>query len=124
MRKKPVVRYYLEIKSGEGNVAVAEYLAAHCIGGDEAWMRNQEDTQGKLHDVCEVPTFKDLKLARSIERQDSRIRFGYWERRGDGARLSPASFLLSQGRIRRSVNYKRAQAAVPPSKSKLTTALD
>ncbi len=122
MRKKSKVRYYLEIKSGESNTAVAAYLAEHCIG-DEAWSRNQEDTKGNLHDVCEVPGFKVLKLAQSLARQDARIRFGYWERKGDRARLSPASFLLEQGKIRRSAKYRRAEAAIPPPKSRLTLAL-
>ncbi|MGB4833960.1 MAG: hypothetical protein WBP40_02940 [Candidatus Moraniibacteriota bacterium] len=122
MVDKLKVRYFLEIKSGESNAVVAAYLAEYCIG-EEAWSRNQEDTKGGVHDVCEVPGFKVLKLAQSIARQDSRIRFGYWERKSVRARLSPASFLLEQGKTRRSAKYRRAEAATPPPKSRLTSAL-
>lgn len=122
MRKRRRIRYFLEIKSGEANSTIAVYLSELCIG-EEAWLRNQLGNDGELHDVCEVPSFRALKIAQSIARQDSRILFGYWERVGDRGCLYPAKFLLKQGRIRRSVKYQRAQAAIPPPGSKLTSAL-
>jgi hypothetical protein len=123
MRKKRKITYFLEIKSGEANSAIAAYLSELCIGA-EAWARQQMDNDGKLHDVCEMPNFGALTVARSIARQDNRISLGYWERVGDRGYLYPAEFLLNQGRIRRSVKYRRAEAATPPPKSRLTSALE
>lgn len=106
------VKYFLEIKSGEGNDHIAAYLAEFCIG-EEAWSRNQEDTNGNLHDVCEMPSFKVLKLAQTIERQDTRISFGYWERQGEHGRLRPADYLLDRRVIRRTKEYRRIKGLLP-----------
>ncbi|TXH07970.1 MAG: hypothetical protein E6Q06_01165 [Candidatus Moraniibacteriota bacterium] len=112
---KPKVRFFLEIKSGEGNSSIAAYLAEFCIG-KEAWLRSQEDTGGNFHDVCEVPNFNALKMAWTLARQDSRISFDYWKRDGDRGRLRSARYLLESRRIRRTAEYRKAEAELSKRK--------
>lgn len=116
MADKPRTRFFVEPKTDEANQRITAYLTERQII-DNSWHQGQEDTDGKSHDVWEVPDLRAMRLIRSMERGDSRVIIGYWKREDTGgARLESANFIVIVApglKTRRTAGYKRAVRQIP-----------
>jgi hypothetical protein len=116
MAHEPSVRFFVEPKTIEANARIVAYLGERCIA-DNNWHEAQEDTEGKLHDVWEVPDLRTMRLIRSMEREDSRVIIGYWKRDlTGGARLQSANYIVIVApglKVRRTAAHKKAVRQIP-----------
>lgn len=110
------MQYFVEPKTAEANDYIATYLASRQLAEDGR-LEGQEDTTGQTHDIWKIPDLRTMKLIRSVERQDTRVKVEYWKREETGgARLESARFLVVVApvkRIRRTAAFKKAVAGIP-----------
>lgn len=110
------MQYFAEPKTAEANEYIAAYLASRQMAEDSR-LEDQEDTAGQMHDVWRIPDLRTMKLIRSVERQDTRVKVEYWKREETGgARLESARFLVVVAptkKIRRTTAFKKVVAGIP-----------
>ncbi|TXG82313.1 MAG: hypothetical protein E6R14_06850 [Thermomicrobiales bacterium] len=116
MSDKPKTLFFIEPKSAEAQERIGTYLADRQVAGSN-WREGVEDTEGKLHDGWDGLDLKTARLIRTMERQDTRVLVGYWEREDTaGARLKSAKFIVITAlglKTRRTAVYKKAIAKIP-----------
>ncbi|MFZ3031433.1 MAG: hypothetical protein WA082_00150 [Candidatus Moraniibacteriota bacterium] len=116
------MKYFVELKTPEAVERVSALLADLAI--IENWLSDQKDTLGAGHDVCEIPSFVNMRRIYAMVKQDKRVRVAYWKREETGgAHLEPADFLVrDKPVIGRTVKFKSAAArlkAIKEAKSAL-----
>ncbi len=88
-------QWFVEVKSADDNVNLRTYFAQDSTG-DENMLRGVMGTDGRPHDVFQVPNsavgrLRDQKLAKNGI--DPIFRFRFWKRDNPNQKIRPADFL-------------------------------
>lgn len=85
------------------NELLASFLSQHGLGTDDNQHIGMLDSEGKSHDVWEVPghLMERLKQAKFLRRNDPLFRFKFWKRDNRGQPLRSANFLETRKRSRK-----------------------
>ena len=108
-------QWFVEYKNPDDGVRLREYLALHSIG-DENTLVGEVGSDGRPHDVIEVPGsfITKLREAKYQKRTDPIFRFRFWKRDGQNGTLFPADF----------IEKRPEMAAVKRAKERLAEILD
>ncbi len=92
--KMTSTQWFVEYKNPDDGVRLREYLSLHGIG-DENTLIGEMGSDGRMHDVIEVPGSFITKLrdAKYHKRTDPIFRFRFWKRSGRHGTLAPADFI-------------------------------
>lgn len=87
-------QWFVECNNPDDGVRLRKYLALHGIG-DENMLVGEVGSDGRPHDVIEVPGSFITKLrdAKRFKRTDPIFRFRFWKREGRYGTLFPADFI-------------------------------
>lgn len=98
-------RYFVECNNFS-NKRLGPFLTEHSISEEEAKFIGFLDTQGKPHDVWEIPA-RFLKILVDAIRDEERHHFRFFTITSDASRLSPADFFARRKPAQR---VRQAQA--------------